>query len=97
MPELKIGDRVKVIDQDIWGEIVSMNHAYASILDDDRHEWMDSSEDDGTLEYRLSDLEAQFKCSLCEHEGHDVCWIVEPDIKCWCCVETIKQILMGDD
>ena len=57
MSELKIGDRVKVIDQDIRGEIVSINHAYASILDDDRHEWMDSSEDNGTLEYRLSDME----------------------------------------
>ena len=59
MSELKIGDRVKVVDQDIWGGIVSINHAYASILDDDRHEWCDSSEDDGTLEYRLSELERE--------------------------------------
>lgn len=56
MSELEIGDRVKVIDQDITGEIVSINHAYASILDDDRHEWMDSEEDNGTLEFRVSEI-----------------------------------------
>jgi hypothetical protein len=55
---LAVGDRVKVKDQDITGEIVwidSEKSSYASVLDDDRSDWMDS-EDDGTLEFRISDL-----------------------------------------
>ena len=39
MPELKTGDRVKVSDQDIWGEITWIDSTlskYALVLDDDR-------------------------------------------------------------
>ena len=56
MPELKIGDRVKVIEQDIWGEIVSWDGADAVVLDDDSALWMEE-DDDGTLVFRLSELE----------------------------------------
>lgn len=57
---LAVGDRVKVKDQQITGKIVWIDlekSSYASILDDDRSDWMDSEEDDGTLEFRVSDLE----------------------------------------
>ena len=37
-----------------------------------------------------------YMCSYCEHEEHDTCWDVEPDIKCSCCVETMKQMLIED-
>ena len=55
MPELKIGDRVKVIDQDIWGVIVRMDGVKAVVLDDDRAEWIEEDEE-GTLIFRLSEL-----------------------------------------
>ncbi len=58
MPELKTGDRVKVSDQDIWGEITWIDSTlskYALVLDDDRADWMEEG-DDGTLEFRVSDL-----------------------------------------
>jgi hypothetical protein len=42
----KIGDRVKVIDQNISGEL----------LDDDRADWIEEG-DDGTLVFRVSELE----------------------------------------
>jgi len=58
MPELKIGDRVKVIEQDIWGEIVRMDEVKAVVLDDDRDEWMEEDEE-GTLIFRLSELERE--------------------------------------
>ena len=57
--ELKTGDRVKVSDQDIWGVItwIDPTHSsYATVLDDAREEWMEEG-DDGTLEFRISDLE----------------------------------------
>ena len=57
--EFKKGDRVKVSEQDIWGEIVwidSEKSSYALVLDDDRADWM-AEDDDGTLEFRISDLE----------------------------------------
>ena len=56
MPELKIGDRVKVIDQDITGEIVRMDGVKAVVLDDDCADWMEEDED-GTLIFRMSSLE----------------------------------------
>jgi len=58
MPELKTGDRVKVIEQDIWGEIVSWDGADAVVLDDDSALWMEE-DDDGTLVFRLSELEGE--------------------------------------
>jgi hypothetical protein len=30
------------------------------------------------------------RCSNCEEEEHDVCWVDEPDLSCVCCVETIE-------
>jgi len=54
----KIGDRVKVIEQDIWGEIVRMDEVKAVVLDDDRDEWMEEDEE-GTLIFRLSELERE--------------------------------------
>jgi len=53
---LKIGDRVKVIDQDISGEIIRWDSAKAVILDDDRDDWIEEG-DDGTLVFRVSELE----------------------------------------
>lgn len=35
-------------------------------------------------------------CSICSVDGHSVCWDVEPDIECSCCVETMKQMLIED-
>ena len=55
MPELKIGDRVKVIDQDIWGVIIRMDGVKAVVLDDDRADWIEEDEE-GTLIFRLSEL-----------------------------------------
>ena len=52
----KIGDRVKVIDQNISGEIVRWDGAQAVILDDDRADWIEEG-DDGTLVFRVSELE----------------------------------------
>ena len=52
---LKTGDRVKVLDQDITGEIVRWDGAKAVILDDDRSDWMEEG-DDGTLVFRVSEL-----------------------------------------
>ena len=52
----KIGDRVKVIDQNISGEIVRWDSAKAVILDDDRADWIEEG-DDGTLVFRVSELE----------------------------------------
>ena len=53
--ELKIGDRVKVIDQNITGEIVRMDGVKAVVLDDDCADWMEEDED-GTLIFRMSSL-----------------------------------------
>ena len=51
----RIGDRVKVIDQDIHGEIVRWDGGKAVVLDDDAAEWMEE-DDDGTLVFSLLDL-----------------------------------------
>jgi hypothetical protein len=53
-----LGDRVKVIDEDIHGEIVRWDGGKAVVLDDDRDEWRFDIEDDedGTLIYSLREL-----------------------------------------
>ena len=58
MTELKIGDRVKVIEQDIWGEIVRWDGVKAVVLDDDRADWMEEDEE-GTLIFSVSELEKE--------------------------------------
>ena len=58
MTNFNIGDRVKVVDQDICGVIVGWDGADAVVLadvDDDRDEWMEE-DDDGTLVFPISQL-----------------------------------------
>ena len=67
----KIGDRVKVIDQNISGEIVRWDSAKAVILDDDRADWIEEG-DDGTLVFRVAELEKHVqrdKMSLTQMKG----------------------------
>jgi hypothetical protein len=52
---MRIGDKVKVLDQDISGEIIRWDGAKAVVLDDDRDDWMEEG-DDGTLVFRVSGL-----------------------------------------
>jgi len=57
----KVGDRVKVKDQDIFGVITWVDvwtSSYATVLDDAREEWMEE-DDDGTLEFRVTELERE--------------------------------------
>ena len=35
-------------------------------------------------------------CPICTVDEHSVCWDIEPDLECSCCVETMKQILIED-
>ena len=35
-------------------------------------------------------------CPICTVDGHSVCWDIEPNLECLCCVETMKQILIED-
>ena len=66
MPELKIGDRVKVKNQCTTGEIVRMDGVKAIVLtdvDDDRDEWMEE-DDDGTLVCSLSELQEEEEARL---------------------------------
>ena len=51
----KLGDRVKVKDQEIHGEIVRWDGGRAVVLDDDCGDWM-IEDDDGTLTFSLWDL-----------------------------------------
>ncbi len=51
----KLGDRVKVKDQEIHGEIVRWDGGKAVVLDDDASDWM-IDDDDGTLVFSLTDL-----------------------------------------
>ncbi len=53
---MKINDRVKVIDQDITGIIVRDYGNKVIIKDDDAEMWIDEF-DEGTLEFRKSELE----------------------------------------
>ena len=57
-PNLKIGDRVKVTEQDITGEIVRWDGAKAVVLDDDFHNWAEEWEE-GTLIFRVELLEKE--------------------------------------
>ena len=52
---MKIGDKVKVIDQDITGEIVRVYHSEVIIRDDDPS-WDSDGEADGELSYCASEL-----------------------------------------
>ena len=53
---MKINDRVKVIDQDITGVIVRDYGSKVVIKDDDAEMWIEDY-DEGTLEFRKSELE----------------------------------------
>ena len=55
MTNFNIGDRVKVVDQDICGVIVGWDGADAVVLDNDRADWMEE-DDDGTLVFPISQL-----------------------------------------
>ena len=66
MPELKIGDRVKVKNQCLTGVIVRWDGANAVVLadvDDDRDEWMEE-DDDGTFVCSLSELQEEEEARL---------------------------------
>ena len=66
MPELKIGDRVKVKNQCLTGVIVRWDGADAVVLadvDDDRDEWMEE-DDDGTFVCLLSELQKEEEARL---------------------------------
>jgi len=52
---MKINDKVKVIDQDITGIIVRDYGNKVVIKDDDAEMWIDDY-DEGTLEFRKSEL-----------------------------------------
>jgi len=54
---MKIGDRVKVKDQDITGTIVDYDCGNKVFVLDDYHEW--ATDDDGTLVFNISDLELE--------------------------------------
>ena len=51
----RLGELVKVKDQEIHGKIVRWDGGKAVVLDDAAPEWM-QEDDDGTLVYRLSEL-----------------------------------------
>ena len=53
---MKINDKVKVIDQDITGIIIEDYGNKVIIKDDDAEMWIDEF-DEGTLEFRKSELE----------------------------------------
>tara|TARA_B100000029_G_scaffold455373_1_gene482582 strand:+ start:11327 stop:11698 length:372 start_codon:yes stop_codon:yes gene_type:complete len=56
---LVIGDRVKVVDQDITGEIVRWDRAKAVVLDDDREMWIEEEDEEGVLVFPISELERE--------------------------------------
>ena len=51
----RVGNRVKVVDQEIHGKIVRWDGGKAVVLDDDAADWM-IEDDDGTLVFSLWDL-----------------------------------------
>ena len=89
-----LGDRVKVIDQDIHGEIVRWDGGKAIVLDDDAAGWM-IEDDDGTLVFSLSDLvkgvtmrNSELACDWCGDEvanGEGV--MIDDDRVCSECAE----------
>ena len=56
MTDFHIGQRVKVIDQDITGKVVRYDGSKLVVLDDDRDEWRENDEE-GVLIYRNYELE----------------------------------------
>ena len=50
---ISIGDKIKVIDQDITGKIIEDHGSYIVIIDDDS----EYSSPNDTLEFRKSDVE----------------------------------------
>ena len=52
-----VNQKIKVKDQDITGTVVRLYDTTAVILDDSGKMWSDVN-DDGTLEFRFSDLES---------------------------------------
>ena len=50
---ISIGDRIKVVDQNITGEIIEDHGSYIVIIDDDS----EYESPDDTLEFRKSDVE----------------------------------------
>ena len=54
--EFTIGDRVKVIDQDITGKIIRYSSGNKLVILDDDDSWQDENEE-ATLEYRERELE----------------------------------------
>ena len=61
---MKINDKVKVIDQDITGIIVRDYGNKVVIKDDDAEMWIDEF-DEGTLEFRKSELEIIERTNKC--------------------------------
>ena len=55
---IHIGQRVKVIGQDITGTVIRYDLSKLVVLDDDRAEWAEEGEE-GVLVYRASELETQ--------------------------------------
>tara|TARA_Y100000356_G_scaffold123318_1_gene118217 strand:+ start:25 stop:207 length:183 start_codon:yes stop_codon:yes gene_type:complete len=53
--KFRIGDRVKVIDQDITGTVIKYSNGNKLIILDDDDSWQDENHL-ATLEYRESDL-----------------------------------------
>ena len=51
----RVGDRVRVVDQEIHGEIVRWDGGKAVVLDDDAAEWAEPDEE-GVLVFSLWDL-----------------------------------------
>ena len=59
MVTIRVGTRVKVIDQDIAGVVVRHDTGNRwVVLDDDRADWAEEGEE-GVLVYRASELEGQ--------------------------------------
>jgi len=81
---MNIGDRVKVIDQDITGVIIALNGNKATIEDDDS----EYESPDNNLEYRLSELEEiknkTYKFSFVQHFECEWEAESEEDAEDWC-------------
>ena len=56
MNGIEVGTRVAVRDQDITGTVVRFDGSKLVVLDDDRADWMEDS-DDGTLVFRVEEIE----------------------------------------
>ena len=58
--KFRIGDRVKVIDQDITGKVIRYGWGTKLVILDDDDSWQDENEEP-SLEYRESELENEPK------------------------------------